>query len=71
MVKNGNFITITNREIYNQLAEFKCRNEEEHIKIMNMIGSYKSQVSRLYWAVSGLGALVVILLGVILNHLGG
>lgn len=57
------FVKITNSQVYDELGKLKEQNRLEHAQIMGLIVGYKSQVSRLNWAVMGClgltGALIV------------
>jgi hypothetical protein len=63
------FVTISNREIYDELCTLKRNNEDEHQKIMGLISGYKSQVSRLKWALGGAFTLTLLTLGWFVSHL--
>lgn len=71
--KNGNkvFVSITNKQIYEELCQFKEENTKQHQEILNELASYKSQVTNLKYAVGGIGILVMTMLGFLVNHLGG
>jgi hypothetical protein len=72
MVKNGNkvFVSITNKQIYEELCQFKEENAKQHQEILSEIASYKSQLSNLKYALGGIGVLVMTMLGFLVNHLG-
>jgi len=73
MVKNGNkvFVTITNKQIYEELCQFKEENAKQHQEILNEIASYKSTLTNVKYAMGGIGVLVITILGFLVNHLGG
>lgn len=57
------FIEISNREVYDELQEFKDNNRSDHREIMALIGSYKAQVKRLSYGLYGIGILSLSTLG--------
>lgn len=65
------FVTISNRQIYDELCQFKEQNAKEHQQIMDELSSYKSQVTNLKYAVGGIAVLAMTTLGFLVNHLGG
>lgn len=71
MGKNGNkvFVTITNKQIYQELCDFKEENAKQHQTILDEISKYKSQVANLKYAMVGIGVLGMTTLGFLINHL--
>lgn len=71
-IKNGNgiFISITNKQIYEELCRFKEENAKQHQIILDRIATYKSQVTNLKYAMGGFGILIMTMLGFLVNHLG-
>lgn len=71
MVNGKTFIRISNQQVYDELCALKSANDKDHDEIKLMIVGYKGQVMRLYWALAGMGILVISLLGFLINHIGG
>lgn len=73
---NGNFVTITNREVYKELCDFKDKNTEEHQKILDLINGYKAELDNLqstdikqWWIIGILFTMLISVLGFLFNHL--
>ena len=63
MVKNGKaFVTITNKDIYNEIQKFKVENNETHQKILQQLAVTNGKVkfhSKLIWFIVGaLGTII-------------
>lgn len=71
MARNGNkvFVSITNRQIYDELSQFKAQNAKEHLAILEEIAGYKSQVLNLRLALGGIGILAMSTLGWLVLHI--
>jgi len=71
MARNGDktFVTITNKQIYSELCQFKEDNEKQHNEILLEISKYRSQVQNLKMALAGIGILTMTTLGFLINHL--
>ena len=63
------FVRITNQQVYQELCEMKAKNEQDHQRIITMISGYRSQVSQVKWALSGVTGLLLLNLGWFVSHL--
>lgn len=56
------FIKITNKQVFDRIEYLDKNNRAEHQELLVTISSYKSQVSRLYWAVGACVSLNIAIL---------
>jgi len=57
------FIRITNQEVYKELTDLIKNNDDQHKQIMLMLTNYKSNIGKLYLAITGIGILSLSTLG--------
>jgi hypothetical protein len=58
-------------QIRDEIGILKLNNETDHLKIINLISSAKSNYQRVLWALFGVGGLTISLLGWFIYHIGG
>jgi len=68
-MKDKVFVSITNKQIYNELTNFKNDNATQHQLIMDEIAGYKSQVLNFKLALGGISLLAMSTLGFLVSHL--
>ena len=66
---NDDFVTITNKDIYNRLIEFEKANTIQHEVIIARQDKTNGKVKLAQWMGTTAMALVVLILGILIQHI--
>lgn len=64
------FITITNKDIYNELKELKAMQLEHFEELNHKVTTTNGKVKKSLWIASTAMTLTILLLGFLFNHIG-
>jgi hypothetical protein len=69
MENSNEFITITNKDIYDEMRAFHVKNDEQHQLIIARLDKTNGKVKLTYWIASTALAVGLIAIGYLIQHI--